>query len=257
MSGSVQCPGKIRRRLCPIFVPVGYGYIRNKLQYPVSRVLLYRSDKLRSVMNLLQLITVIHTYIPGQHAGICPVLQIDQCIIPTDCITAFAILAADFHLIPHIYSVWFFDHAAIHQYICPIQHIGIHQHGMHRDFLKIIIILVCKLCKSTSRISTKLRPDGNVRSISDNLHIFVECRNLFKAVAAVHRTGVKLLKARRQHQFFQLPTGSKRNASQTTQMSWQDNLFYIFTAIQCSHKTITRIFIPVNRSDLIRKTNFL
>ena len=102
MSGSVQCPGKIRHRLCPIFAPVGYGYIRNKLQYPVSHVLLYRSDKLRSVMNLLQLVTVIHTYIPGQYSGICPILQIDQCIIPTDCITAFAGLAANFHLIPHI-----------------------------------------------------------------------------------------------------------------------------------------------------------
>ena len=45
MSGSVQRPGKIRHRLCPIFGPVGYGYIRNKLQYPVSRVLLYRSNK--------------------------------------------------------------------------------------------------------------------------------------------------------------------------------------------------------------------
>ena len=215
MSGSVQCPGKICHRLCPIFAPIGYGNIRNKLQHPVSRILLYRSDKLRSVMNFLQFITVIHAYIPGQHSGICPVLQIDQCIIPTDCITAFAGLAANFHLISHIYSVWFFDHDAIHQYICPIQYIGIHQHGMHRYFLKIIIILICKLSKSTSRISTKLRPDRNVRILSCNLHILVECRNLFQIVAAIHRTGVKLLKARRKYKLFQLPTGSKRNASQT------------------------------------------
>ena len=166
-------------------------------------------------MNLLQLITIINAYIPTQHSGICPVLQIDQCIIPTDCITAFPIPATDFHLIPHIYGVRFLDHTAIHKYICPVQYIGIHEHGVHRYFPKIIIILICKLSQSTPRIPAKLCPDRYVRILSGNLHILVECRNLFEIAAAVHCTGIKLLNVRRQHKFFQLPTGSKRNSPQT------------------------------------------